>query len=135
MTRQGTRIPALAAQTRDKVWTPAAPAAALEVGWQEHGACNQPDVDPDLFYSQRGERSGRVHEQRELQAKAICHDRCPVIEQCRAYAIAIGERHGVWGGLGEAELRLHARRRLAAKRAAERAAARKPTGPGRVRSS
>lgn len=36
------------------------------------------------------------------QAVAGCSV-CPVVEVCRAYAVAAGERFGVWGGLTPAE--------------------------------
>lgn len=32
------------------------------------------------------------------EAVAGCH-RCPVLEECREYALAAKEAHGVWGGL------------------------------------
>ena len=30
---------------------------------------------------------------------------CPVQRECLEYAIAIGEMHGIWGGLNETERR------------------------------
>lgn len=36
---------------------------------------------------------------------------CPVLAECRAYAMAADERHGVWGGLTEGERRELAGRR------------------------
>jgi WhiB family redox-sensing transcriptional regulator len=41
---------------------------------------------------------------REQRAKEICAD-CSVLNECRAYAIEIGEQHGIWGGLTEKERR------------------------------
>lgn len=37
-----------------------------------------------------------------LEAKAICLQ-CPVIDECREYALKHDERHGIWGGLSEEE--------------------------------
>ena len=51
-----------------------------------------PQVDTDIFFPEKGE-SGR-------EAKAVCA-RCEVRAECLAYALAHGERHGVWGGKGE----------------------------------
>ena len=34
--------------------------------------------------------------------RSICN-RCPVREACLTYALEAGERHGLWGGLDEAE--------------------------------
>jgi WhiB family redox-sensing transcriptional regulator len=65
--------------------------------WRLRAACRQ--VDSAVFFSPDGER-GPARQVREARAKAICA-RCPVIRECAAYAIAAGERHGVWGGLSE----------------------------------
>lgn len=35
-------------------------------------------------------------------AVRVCRG-CPVVVECRAYALAAGEREGVWGALGPAE--------------------------------
>ena len=43
-------------------------------------------------------------------AKAICV-RCPVLEECREYALEVGETHGIWGGLNEMERRALLRQR------------------------
>lgn len=48
--------------------------------------------DPDLFY-----RPADIE-----QAKQVCR-RCPVAAACRSLALATGEEHGVWGGLGSVE--------------------------------
>jgi WhiB family transcriptional regulator, redox-sensing transcriptional regulator len=37
-------------------------------------------------------------------AQAICA-RCLVQRECRDFAVANGEKHGIWGGLGERERR------------------------------
>ena len=50
---------------------------------------------------------------REGRARSLCRQ-CVVRQHCLEYAIAIGETHGIWGGLNELE-----RRRLARRRAAE----------------
>ena len=41
---------------------------------------------------------------REAVAKAICR-RCPVLDECRDYALDVREGHGIWGGLNEMERR------------------------------
>src|SRR3954454_13037760 len=53
---------------------------------------------------------------REGRARSLCRG-CVVRQQCLEYALAVGETHGIWGGLNELE-----RRRLARRRAAEVAA-------------
>ncbi|WP_366139797.1 WhiB family transcriptional regulator [uncultured Modestobacter sp.] len=50
-------------------------------------------------------------------AASLCAG-CPVLAECRAYAVAAREPHGVWGGLTWSD-----RRRLAVRRRAEVAAA------------
>ena len=39
---------------------------------------------------------------REGHARALCRD-CPVRVTCLEYALAVGETHGIWGGLNELE--------------------------------
>ena len=67
--------------------------------WQLSAACRGMDVD--AFYHPAGERldekTARIN-----QAKQICR-RCPVINQCAAWALRTREPYGVWGGLSEAE--------------------------------
>jgi WhiB family redox-sensing transcriptional regulator len=70
--------------------------------------CN--GVDPDLFFPDRGEST--------REAKAVCAE-CAVREQCREYALVTVQKFGIWGGLSERE-----RRRIRARRAAERSLAR-----------
>ena len=41
---------------------------------------------------------------RAANAKALCAT-CPVIEQCRSYALAAQEPYGIWGGMTEEERR------------------------------
>lgn len=67
--------------------------------WQSQGLCNS--MDSDLFFHPEGERGG-PRRRRIERAKAICAQ-CPVIEQCRTYALANHEAYGVWGGLSEEE--------------------------------
>ena len=67
--------------------------------WQMRGACR--GMDSALFFHPEGER-GSARSGREAQAKQICAS-CPVLEQCRAHALAVHEPYGVWGGLSEAE--------------------------------
>jgi WhiB family redox-sensing transcriptional regulator len=74
--------------------------------WQENARCA--GVDPDLFFPKEYERSD--------EAKAICHE-CPVRQECLEYALAHGEKFGVWGGLTERERRRVRRQRALARRA------------------
>ena len=50
--------------------------------------------DPELWFTDT--------ETAVARAKAICN-RCPKLASCRAHALNTRERHGVWGGLTEAE--------------------------------
>ncbi|OMC03729.1 WhiB family transcriptional regulator [Mycolicibacter heraklionensis] len=67
--------------------------------WQLRGACR--GVDSSVFFPPDGER-GRARAQREQNAKKWCRS-CPVLEQCRTHALAVGEPYGIWGGMSEAE--------------------------------
>jgi WhiB family redox-sensing transcriptional regulator len=67
--------------------------------WQLQGACR--GEDSNLFFHPEGER-GPARAAREAAAKAVC-GRCPVVEPCRAHALATREPYGVWGGMSESE--------------------------------
>jgi hypothetical protein len=53
-------------------------------------------TDPEVFFPQDPGESAA--------AKRVCRA-CPVRAECLAYALANGERYGVWGGLSQRELR------------------------------
>jgi WhiB family redox-sensing transcriptional regulator len=72
--------------------------------WQERANCL--GVDPDLFFPERGAST--------REAKAVCKG-CEVRDDCLEYALAHGEKFGIWGGLSERE-----RRRVRRQRALER---------------
>jgi WhiB family redox-sensing transcriptional regulator len=72
--------------------------------WQEEANCL--GVDPDLFFPERGAST--------REAKAVCRS-CEVRVDCLEYALAHGEKFGIWGGLSERE-----RRRVRRQRALER---------------
>jgi WhiB family transcriptional regulator, redox-sensing transcriptional regulator len=67
--------------------------------WQAQAACRS--ADAGLFFHPDDDR-GPVRAAREAAAKAVCR-RCRVLEDCARYALASGERFGVWGGMTEAE--------------------------------
>lgn len=66
------------------------PRVLIRAEWQQHGLCRE--MDPEFFFPQRGEDSDA--------AKAVCAG-CPVQSECRDYALDMGEKHGIWGGLSE----------------------------------
>lgn len=74
--------------------------------WQMFANCL--GTDPDLFFPERGAST--------KEAKAVCQG-CVVREDCLEYALANGEKFGIWGGLSERE-----RRRIRRQRALARAA-------------
>ncbi len=70
--------------------------------WQVKAACRGPESAlffPPAWTERRDERGAR-----EARAKAICES-CGVRRACLAFAVAIREQHGIWGGLNEAERR------------------------------
>lgn len=75
--------------------------------WQSRANCM--GVDPDLFFPERGAST--------KEAKEVCRG-CVVREECLEYALANGEKFGIWGGMSERE-----RRRIRRQRAQERRAA------------
>lgn len=74
------------------------------LAWQSQANCQ--GLDPDLFFPERGAST--------REAKRVCGD-CVVKDDCLEWALAAGEKFGIWGGTSERE-----RRRL---RKARRAAA------------
>lgn len=75
--------------------------------WMQQAICKQ--VDPDLFVG-----DGHPNDMRHRQTKAIkiCKT-CPVISQCRDYAMRLAAEspiYGVWGGMTPAEINRQARR-------------------------
>ncbi|MCZ7461815.1 WhiB family transcriptional regulator [Streptomyces sp. WMMC940] len=69
--------------------------------WQLRAACR--GADSSLFFHPPNER-GDARDEREKKAKRVC-GRCPVRRSCLRHALETRERFGVWGGLGERELR------------------------------
>ncbi|MEI8404536.1 MAG: WhiB family transcriptional regulator [Actinomycetes bacterium] len=75
--------------------------------WQMQANCM--GVDPDLFFPERGAST--------REAKEVCRG-CVVRDDCLEFALANGEKFGIWGGMSERE-----RRRLRRARALERRSA------------
>jgi WhiB family redox-sensing transcriptional regulator len=67
--------------------------------WWPSAACR--GIDSSLFFSPEGEH-GTLRRAREQHACAVCR-RCPVLNQCAAYALSTRQMYGTWGGLTEAE--------------------------------
>ncbi|WP_405461527.1 WhiB family transcriptional regulator [Streptomyces sp. NBC_00101] len=61
-------------------------------GWRDDALCRQ--TDPNAFHPEVGGSTA--------SAKRTCMA-CEVRRQCLDYALAAGETHGVWGGLGPRE--------------------------------
>jgi len=66
--------------------------------WRSLGACLS--ADPDLFFPISPDGASQ---REEARAKAVCAT-CGVRAECLAFAMKTRQVHGVWGGLGEAEL-------------------------------
>lgn len=69
---------------------------AARPSWPERAACNQPGVNPDWFFPEKGRHGKR--------ALLVCGG-CPVRDECLADALARSERDdwGIRGGLTERE--------------------------------
>ena len=79
--------------------------------WKQSANCL--GVDPDLFFPERGAST--------REAKRVC-SACVVREECLEYALANGEKFGIWGGMSERERRRVRRERALARRQAGEAA-------------
>jgi WhiB family redox-sensing transcriptional regulator len=73
----------------------------LDRDWQFRANCM--GVDPELFFPERGSST--------REAKEVCRG-CVVREDCLDFAIANGEKFGIWGGMSERERRRVRRSRL-----------------------
>lgn len=68
-----------------------------ELEWQAQGLCRMPGQNPLWWFPENPEKQFKSQ-----RAKNTCLV-CPVIEQCRAWALERHEVHGVWGGMTEKE--------------------------------
>jgi WhiB family transcriptional regulator, redox-sensing transcriptional regulator len=76
-----------------------------EVHWQLRGLCRE--HDPRLWTPD----PPGVDDKSKV-AKSICLTPCPVLDQCRTWALEHKERYGVWGGMTESDRdRFHTGRR------------------------
>jgi WhiB family transcriptional regulator, redox-sensing transcriptional regulator len=79
--------------------------APVSADWRAYAACRR--ADPRLFFPAGTGEAALVQVER---AKQVCAD-CPVRIPCLDWALATGQRVGVWGGTAEDERRaLHAQR-------------------------
>jgi WhiB family redox-sensing transcriptional regulator len=73
----------------------------VDRSWQARANCM--GVDPELFFPERGAST--------REAKEVCRG-CVVREDCLEFAIANGEKFGIWGGMSERERRRVRRARV-----------------------
>lgn len=76
--------------------------------WQSRANCM--GVDPELFFPERGSST--------REAKEVCRG-CVVQQDCLDFAIANGEKFGIWGGMSERERRRVRRARILHERTIE----------------
>ncbi|MBY8876086.1 WhiB family transcriptional regulator [Actinacidiphila acidipaludis] len=69
------------------------------MNWRLTAACR--DLDPDVFFPIG---TGGMSLVQIAEAKTVCR-RCPVAEQCLAWAVGDGRVEGIWGGTTENERR------------------------------
>lgn len=104
-------MPQSISMTTAQSTTAAADLDGEDKSWQDMANCL--GVDPDLFFPERGAST--------REAKEVCKG-CVVRDDCLEYALANGEKFGIWGGMSERE-----RRRIRRQRALARAAAAAPS--------
>lgn len=64
--------------------------------WRDRAACADPTIPTEMFFP------GPYDDIERAAALAFC-GRCPVADECAEHAYALPERHGIWGGLTEAD--------------------------------
>jgi WhiB family transcriptional regulator, redox-sensing transcriptional regulator len=72
--------------------------------WMDEAHCRKEGVPTSVFFPEKSRSA--------VPAQKVCIE-CPVSGECRDYALATNQSHGVWGGLSE-----RARRRAKKARAA-----------------
>ena len=72
--------------------------------WRARAACRT--EEPDLFFPVGSSGPALVQ---LAEAKSVCR-RCPVVVQCRTWALTTGQDTGVWGGMSADERRALRRR-------------------------
>lgn len=72
----------------------------IELTWMRNGNCR--DYPPSVFFPSDGVGVDN--------ARKICAT-CPVVEECKTYALDNRIDHGVWGGCSERERRRILKRR------------------------
>ena len=79
-----------------RLGVPALPRPQTELwDWQLDASCR--DLDSAIFFPSAGLR-GRELARYERDAKTVCGS-CPVVRECRTYAVDAQEPHGIWGGM------------------------------------
>jgi WhiB family redox-sensing transcriptional regulator len=76
----------------------------MPMRWRDQAACL--DEDPEVFFPVG--TTGPAIEQ-TARAKAVCAG-CEVRHECLAWALDMGQAHGVWGGTDENERRMMRRK-------------------------
>ena len=69
--------------------------------WQLRGRCR--GMPTEIFFTAEQDK-GRRRLDHEKRAKRICQT-CPVLNQCRQYAVAAAEPYGIWGATTPQERR------------------------------
>jgi WhiB family redox-sensing transcriptional regulator len=64
--------------------------------WRRRAACNDPRIDPELFFPVG--TTGPLYNLQVRAAQAICRQ-CPVALACFRDAIRTGDQHGIRAGL------------------------------------
>ena len=81
------------------------------VVFSQKGACSNSEFDADWWFPQ--EKSGNSKWSRTpaaMKARAIC-SHCPILEECRNYAVQYEGIYGIWGGWDWHEMRAERKRR------------------------
>lgn len=87
--------------------------------WQERALCRKLTDEQKAVFFPVGRSDSPGYQAQEAKAKAVC-SHCPVLAECREWALETEELDGVHGGLGTEEKWAVIRPRRAAAREARR---------------
>lgn len=84
----------------------------LDGEWRGQAACA--DRPPHLWFSDDGRTLADARDR--IEAKTVCRELCPVVDECLEFALAARIDDGIWGGYDPKERRaiIKQRRKLAA---------------------
>lgn len=76
-----------------------------DIDFAPEGLCTNSDYDPDWWFPvEKGGKSRWSRTPDAMKARSLCAQ-CPVLKECRDYAVQYEGIYGIWGGYDWHEMR------------------------------